>query len=64
MLKRFGVNPGTGGPGRYRGGDGIVRELLFRKPLTLSILSERRVFQPYGMNGNFISVVSQEQCYF
>ncbi|XP_064599058.1 5-oxoprolinase-like [Liolophura sinensis] len=51
VLKRFELNPGTGGKGRYHGGDGVVREMLFRKPLTLSILSERRVFQPYGMHG-------------
>lgn len=34
-----------------RGGDGVVRELLFRRPLTLSILTERRVFAPYGLEG-------------
>ncbi|CAL4060693.1 unnamed protein product, partial [Meganyctiphanes norvegica] len=32
-----------------RGGDGVVRELLFRRPLTLSILTERRVFAPFGL---------------
>ena len=29
----------------------MVRETLFRKPLTLSVLTERRVFNPYGLNG-------------
>lgn len=29
----------------------MQRELLFRKPMTLSVLTERRVLQPYGMNG-------------
>jgi len=51
IVQRFSLNPGTGGGGRHRGGDGVVRELLFRKPLTLSILTERRVFQPYGLKG-------------
>jgi len=51
MLKRFNINPGTGGAGQFRGGDGVIRELLFRKPITLSVLTERRVFQPYGLNG-------------
>nr|CAB3264567.1 5-oxoprolinase [Phallusia mammillata] len=51
VLKRFELNPGTGGRGKYRGGDGVIREILFRKDLLLSVLCERRVFPPYGMNG-------------
>ncbi|CAK8687249.1 unnamed protein product [Clavelina lepadiformis] len=51
LLKSFRLLPGTGGEGRYRGGDGVLREILFRKNLTLSVLSERRVFQPYGADG-------------
>jgi len=53
VLKRFCLHKGTGGKGRFDGGDGVVRELLFRKQLTLSILSERRAFRPYGMKGGF-----------
>ncbi|XP_061197337.1 5-oxoprolinase-like isoform X1 [Saccostrea echinata] len=51
ILKQFHLNPGTGGQGQHKGGDGIIREYLFRKDLTLSILTERRVFSPYGLNG-------------
>lgn len=51
ILQRFHLNKHTGGKGANRGGDGVVRELLFRKDLTLSILTERRVFQPYGLKG-------------
>ncbi|KAG7171174.1 5-oxoprolinase-like [Homarus americanus] len=47
ILNKFTLNPGTGG----NGGDGVARELLFRRPLTLSILTERRVFTPYGLEG-------------
>ena len=54
MVRSFGLNRGTGGAGRQRGGDGVVRELLFRKPMTLSILSERRVHHPYGLRGTGI----------
>lgn len=53
ILKKFHLNPGTGGHGQHKGGDGIIREYLFRKDLTLSILTERRVFSPYGLNGTF-----------
>lgn len=42
---------GTGGAGRWRGGDGVVRELEFLRPLTASILSERRAVAPFGLLG-------------
>lgn len=42
MLKRS---------GQFDGGEGVQRELLFRKPVTVSVLTERRVLQPYGMAG-------------
>ncbi|KAL4234607.1 hypothetical protein ACF0H5_006248 [Mactra antiquata] len=51
ILRRFHLNPNTGGHGQYNGGDGVIREYLWRKSLTLSVLTERRVFSPYGLNG-------------
>ncbi|XP_006816250.1 5-oxoprolinase-like [Saccoglossus kowalevskii] len=51
VLQCFKLNLGSGGQGQFRGGDGVQREMLFRRPLTLSVLTERRAFQPYGMNG-------------
>ncbi|XP_003387513.1 PREDICTED: 5-oxoprolinase [Amphimedon queenslandica] len=51
ILKQFSLNPGTGGKGQYFGGDGVIRETMFRKPLTVCVLSERRVYHPYGLHG-------------
>ncbi|XP_071092367.1 LOW QUALITY PROTEIN: 5-oxoprolinase-like [Haliotis cracherodii] len=51
VVRCFHLNRGTGGRGRHTGGDGVVREFLFRKDLTLSVLTERRVFRPYGLCG-------------
>jgi 5-oxoprolinase (ATP-hydrolysing) len=51
ILCHFSLRPDSGGSGHFRGGDGVVRELLFRRHITLSVLTERRVFHPYGMNG-------------
>ncbi|XP_078086332.1 5-oxoprolinase isoform X2 [Mustelus asterias] len=51
ILKRFELNPGSGGKGRHHGGDGVIRELLFRERVVLSVLTERRAFRPYGLNG-------------
>lgn len=44
----------SGGLGKFIGGEGVQRELLFRRPLTLSVLTERRVLEPYGLNGMII----------
>ncbi|KFM64567.1 5-oxoprolinase, partial [Stegodyphus mimosarum] len=51
ILESFHLNPGTGGCGKYRGGDGVLRKILFCKAFTLSVLTERRVFAPYGLKG-------------
>lgn len=37
--------------GQFNGGEGVQRELLFRKAVTVSVLTERRVLEPYGMAG-------------
>ena len=50
-LERCAVRRGSGGAGRLRGGDGVVRELAFLEPVSLSILSQHRVERPYGMAG-------------
>ncbi|MEW6117412.1 MAG: hydantoinase B/oxoprolinase family protein [Nitrospirota bacterium] len=51
LLNRFSIRKGSGGEGRFRGGDGVVREITFLKPASVSIISERRVHAPYGMEG-------------
>lgn len=51
MLRQFSIRRGSGGRGKFRGGDGVVREFEFLEDMTFGILSERRVFMPYGMHG-------------
>lgn len=51
VLQRFSLRPNSGGKGLHTGGDGVVREMLFRKDMILSVLTERRVFSPYGLHG-------------
>jgi 5-oxoprolinase (ATP-hydrolysing) len=50
-LERFALRAGSGGAGRWRGGDGVVRELTFLEPMALSLLTQHRVEAPYGMAG-------------
>jgi 5-oxoprolinase (ATP-hydrolysing) len=51
VLEAFAVREGSGGRGRHKGGNGAVRRVLFRKPLTAAILSNRRRVAPFGLNG-------------
>jgi 5-oxoprolinase (ATP-hydrolysing) len=50
-LLEFGLRAGSGGAGRWPGGEGIVRRYLFLRPVTVSLLSERRVRAPFGLAG-------------
>lgn len=49
VLRQFTLRDGSGGIGARPGGDGVVREIEFLEPVQCSILSERRVHRPYGM---------------
>lgn len=50
-LRQFSIRRGSGGKGKYRGGDGVVRELEFLREVDVSLLSQRRLTSPYGMQG-------------
>ncbi len=51
LLESFAIRRGSGGAGRWRGGDGAVRRIRFREPMTVSTLSGHRRVPPYGMAG-------------
>jgi len=50
-VQRYAVRRGTGGAGTYRGGDGVERELEMLGDARVTILSDRRVSAPYGLEG-------------
>ena len=50
-IRRFALRKGSGGRGLHAGGDGLIREIEFLAPMRISVVSERRVFPPYGMRG-------------
>ncbi len=50
-IDSYSVRRGSGGAGRYRGGDGIVRKFRFLTDAVLSIITERRMHSPYGVEG-------------
>ncbi|KAF5309991.1 hypothetical protein D9619_010403 [Psilocybe cf. subviscida] len=51
MIHQFGLREGSGGIGKWHGGEGVVRDFEFLEPMQVSIMSERRTRQPYGMEG-------------
>jgi 5-oxoprolinase (ATP-hydrolysing) len=51
LLRRFAIRRGSGGAGVHSGGDGVSREIVFREPMTCSILSTRRGTAPFGLAG-------------
>ncbi len=51
LVERYSLRDRSGGSGRFRGGDGLVRAFRFLSPATVTILSERRRFAPYGLFG-------------
>ncbi|MFF8833093.1 hydantoinase B/oxoprolinase family protein [Streptomyces sp. NPDC015131] len=50
-VDAFSVRDGSGGRGRWRGGDGVVRRIRFLEPMTVTLLTGHRRIPPYGMAG-------------
>lgn len=51
IVNEYSIRRGTGGKGRYKGGDGIVREIELLSDAQVTVLSERRKIPPYGLFG-------------
>ncbi|CAG8290365.1 unnamed protein product [Penicillium nalgiovense] len=51
MLRQFTLRENSGGQGKNPGGEGVIRDIEFLSPVQCSILSERRVHRPYGLEG-------------
>jgi 5-oxoprolinase (ATP-hydrolysing) len=51
LVESFEIRTGSGGKGRWHGGEGVTRRIRFLEPMTASILSNRRKIVPFGLNG-------------
>ncbi|UAL09352.1 hydantoinase B/oxoprolinase family protein [Caulobacter segnis] len=51
LVEAFSIRRGSGGTGAHRGGDGVVRKIGFREPMTATLLSNRRRVPPFGLEG-------------
>jgi 5-oxoprolinase (ATP-hydrolysing) len=50
-LESFSIRRGSGGAGRWRGGDGAIRRIRFLEPMMAVIVSSRRNVPPFGLQG-------------
>ncbi len=51
LLEEFSIRRGSGGDGKFKGGNGVVRKLRFLKDMNAAILSSHRKIPPFGLNG-------------
>lgn len=50
-VRQYSYRPSSGGAGKYRGGDGLVREIELLSDARITLLADRRKFPPYGLSG-------------
>ncbi len=51
FVEHYGIRKGSGGAGRFHGGDGIIRRIRFLEDAHVTLLTERRKRPPYGLSG-------------
>ena len=59
-LERFAIRRGSGGDGKWRGGDGAIRRIRFLEPMTAVIVSSRRNVAPFGLEGGEDGAVGRQ----
>ena len=50
-VREYSIRKGSGGNGKHKGGDGVIREIETLVPAQMSLLSDRRKLKPYGLSG-------------
>jgi 5-oxoprolinase (ATP-hydrolysing) len=59
LLESFAIRRGSGGQGKWRGGDGAIRRVRFLEAMTAAILSTHRSEPPYGLAGGAAGAVAR-----
>jgi 5-oxoprolinase (ATP-hydrolysing) len=59
LIDSFRIRRRSGGRGRWSGGDGVIRRIRFREPMTVAILANSRVIPPFGLQGGDPGQVGQ-----
>jgi 5-oxoprolinase (ATP-hydrolysing) len=59
LVEGFAIRTQSGGKGRHRGGNGVIRQIRFREAMTAAILSGHRIIPPFGLEGGTPGAVGQ-----
>ena len=59
---RYQLRAGSGGKGRYPGGDGLIREFEFLQPTAVTLLTERRRHSPWGLQDGGPGLCGENRC--
>ncbi|AEI50205.1 hydantoinase B/oxoprolinase family protein [Runella slithyformis] len=59
-LNQFSIRKGSGGKGKWHGGDGVVREIRFLEPLRVTLITQHRNVPPYGMAGGQVGQTGRQ----
>ncbi len=51
MIKEYSIRRGSGGKGKHRGGDGVIREMMLLSDAEVTVMADRRKIPPYGLYG-------------
>jgi 5-oxoprolinase (ATP-hydrolysing) len=51
IVREFQIRKYSGGKGKHSGGDGVIREIEFLKPMEVSLITQRRLKSPFGLEG-------------
>jgi 5-oxoprolinase (ATP-hydrolysing) len=60
-LHQFEIRKNSGGKGKYKGGDGVVRMLEFLEPLSISLLTQHRLNGPFGIKGGLAGKAGRQR---
>jgi len=61
QVDDFRIRTGSGGAGKWRGGDGVIRRIRFLEPMTAAILSGHRRVPPFGLDGGEAGAVGRNR---
>ncbi|HMR55741.1 MAG TPA: hydantoinase B/oxoprolinase family protein [Cyclobacteriaceae bacterium] len=60
LLRRFEIRKNSGGKGKWKGGDGVIREVRFNEKMEVNLLTQHRKETPYGMAGGHSGLCGQQ----
>ncbi len=61
ILEQFSIRKNSGGQGKFKGGNGVLRKIKLLSPMIVSILSSHRIHPPFGLHGGCVGAVGENK---